>query len=118
MWLITENGFGSIVAHRDKEGVLLVRARSKGDLETFCRVAAEEGIDGFDPEGIWEDPSADYRWRMEVGQAAVGELARVLVERIDYDNFKSRVGRGDPAREGIYHGVWSALLKIEQSDRS
>ncbi len=117
MWLITESGFGSVVAHREKEDVLLVRARSRDDLEAFCRIAAEEGIEGFDPGGFWEDPSADYRWRMEVGQAAVADLARVLVERIDYDNFKSRVGRDDPGREMIYHGVWRELLNIEQSGR-
>ena len=118
MWLITETGFGSVVAHRDKEGVLLVRARSRGDLDAFCRIAAEEGIAGIDREGIWEDPSADYRWRIEVEQAAVAELARALVERIDYDNFKLRVGRHDPGREAVYHGVWSELLKIEPPDGS
>lgn len=117
MWLITENGFASVVAHRDKEDVLLVRARSRGDLEAFCRIAGEEGIEALDPDSIWEDPSADYRWRIEAGQAAVADLARVLVERIDYDNFKLRVGLHDPGREGVYHEVWRELSKIEQPDR-
>ena len=115
MWLITEQGFASVVSHRDREGVLLVRARARGDLESFCRVAREEGIAGLDPEAIWEDPSADYRSPLEADREAVGPLARVLVERIEYDNFKSKVGARDPDREAIYHGVWAELSAIQRS---
>jgi hypothetical protein len=115
MWLITEQGFASVVAHREKEDVLLVRSRAEGDLLAFCRLAGEEGIEGFDASGIWEDPSADYRWRMEVDRKAVAELARAMVDRVDYDNFKSRVGAGDPERASIYARVWEALYEIQRT---
>lgn len=115
MWLITEEGFASVVSHRDREGYLLVRARARGDLESLCRVASEEGIEGLDPEGIWEDPNADYRWRLEARRDAVAAVAAALVERITYDNFKSRVGATDPDRERVYHAVWDELLAIQRS---
>lgn len=115
MWLITEEGFASVVSHRDREGFLLVRARARQDLESLCRVASEEGVEGLDPDAIWEDPNADYRWRIEAGREAVAALAAALVERISYDNFKSRVGATDPDRERVYHGIWHELLAIQHS---
>ena len=33
MWIFLSDSFLSIVAHRDKPGVLLVRARRAGDIE-------------------------------------------------------------------------------------
>ncbi len=115
MWLITEEGFASVVSHRDREGFLLVRARARRDLESLCRVASEEGIEGFESDGIWEDPEADYRWRLEADQEAVAAVAAALVGRISYDNFKSRVGATDPDRERVYHAVWGDLLAIQHS---
>jgi hypothetical protein len=38
MWVISKYGFASAVAHTDKPGCVLVRARDKGDLEEFSGV--------------------------------------------------------------------------------
>lgn len=115
MWLIGEDGFVSVVAHRDRPDHLLVRARARGDLENFCRVAAEDGIDGFDPVGIFNLESADYRWRLEVRRDDFAALSEALVRRIDYDNFKNRVKERDPDRAYLYMDVWSDLHRIQEA---
>lgn len=114
MWLITEDGFASVVAHRDRPDHLLVRARAEADLENLCRVASEEGVSGFDPVGIFSLDAADYRWRLEVRRDDFAALAAALVGRIDYDNFKSRVSRRDSERAHLYMDVWSVLNRIQE----
>lgn len=43
MWICLNDAFLSIVAHRDKPGVLLVRARRPGDIErTFPGVTTHQ----------------------------------------------------------------------------
>lgn len=113
MWLISEDGFVSVVAHNDRPDHLLVRARAKGDLENICEVAREEGIEGLDPVGIFSLESADYRWRLEVRRDDFASLVSALVSRIDYGNFKDRVKQRDPARAGLYMDVWSDLYRIQ-----
>ena len=58
MWLITTQGFYSVVAHRRDPDKLIVRGRVREDLE-----ALREQI----PElRVFSDPDADYRWRAVV----------------------------------------------------
>lgn len=47
MWVFLNNSFLSIVAHRDKPDVLIVRARRAGDIEAIFPQAA-----------TWQDPEA------------------------------------------------------------
>jgi hypothetical protein len=115
MWMIGEEGFVSVVAHRDRPDHLLVRARDRADLENLCRVALEEGIEGLDPVGIFSLEDADYRWRLEARRDDFAELAAASVRRIDYDNFKNRVGARDRERAGLYSRVWSVLYQIQGS---
>lgn len=113
MWLITEDGFVSVVAHRDRPDHLLVRARARDDIENLCQVADEEGIEGFDPVGIFSLETSDYRWRLEVRRDDFAALTAALVGRIDYDNFKNRVKKRDPERAELYMDVWSDLYRIQ-----
>lgn len=114
MWLISQEGFISIVADRNEEDVLLLRARNQKDLRAICEVAAEEKIDILGE--IWEDASADYRWRARIGREEAALLAAALLRRVDYDNFKSRVARDNEERAQTYHGVWGQMLLIENED--
>lgn len=111
MWLITTTGFYSIVQKPwDRAAdTLTVRARAKGDLDAL----REAGL----PElgEVKEDPNADYRFRAQAPRAAVARVVEAQVEAIDYDNFKSAVGkRQGRHREHIYHDVWGALHKIQK----
>ncbi|MEZ4413208.1 MAG: hypothetical protein R2910_09515 [Gemmatimonadales bacterium] len=110
MWLITTTGFYSVVEKPwDREGgTLTVRARAKADLEALREAGLPELGD------IKEDPNADYRFRAQAPRAAVSRAVQAQVEGIDYDNFKSAVGkRQGSARAHLYHGVWDVLYRIQ-----
>lgn len=101
MWIFTPTAFVSIVAHRTKPGVLLVRARLKGDLERLfpgCKVT--------------ETRQADYRFRAEIARGRVAELVREQLTVLDYDNVKNAI----PHRGGVHdlrhramNEVWSVM---------
>jgi hypothetical protein len=110
MWLITTTGFYSIVEKPwDRAaGTLTVRARAKADLEALRLAGLPELGD------IREDPGADYRYRAQAPRAAVARAVQAQVEGINYDNFKSAVGkRQGSARAHLYHGVWDVLYRIQ-----
>ena len=109
MWIFTEFGFFSIVAHRSKPGVLLVRGRVRADLEAFAK---RVGV-GTDGDGVFEDPQADYRYRLEVCDVAVSRVLSEAVQTMRYDNFKAQVEQTQGLeREQVYMGVWSHLRRF------
>ena len=111
MWLITDRGFYSAVAHRTKPETIIVRARDRRDLLR---------LDDLIPDGtpsaaerIWEDPRADYRYRMEVSRTEWAYACGQLAVGIDYPNFKDAVTRTlGRARHDVYMRVWSVLQNI------
>ena len=107
MWLVTTQGFYSVVAHRTRPEHLLVRARAREDLEALrLQIPSIE---------LNEDPSADYRWRAEVHREDWRRALIQLVDRIDYDNFKDAVARRHGMkREAVYHRVWRELLRLQR----
>ena len=110
MWLITTTGFYSIVQKPwDKEdGTLTVRARAREDLEALrARGLPELGE-------VKEDADADYRFRAQATKAAVARAFHDQISAIDYDNFKTAVGKRQGARRAaIYHDTWDALHQIQ-----
>ena len=106
MWVMTTQGFYSVVAHRDEPDSVIVRARTREDIE-----ALREQIPDLEP---FEDPSADYRHRAIVDRAEwVAAIAQLTIE-IDYDNFKNAVARRQgPERASVYGTVWRDLLQLQ-----
>lgn len=110
MWLITTTGFYSVVQKPwdRKLGTLTVRARAKTDLEALRADSLPELGE------VLEDADADYRFRAQAPKAAVARAAQAQVSAIDYDNFKSAVGkRQGRERAHIYLDVWGALRQIQ-----
>lgn len=109
MWLLTIQGFYSVVAHRENPDVVLVRGRVRADLE-----ALKAQIPGLD---VFEDPTADYRWRAEVTRAEWTRAASELAASVDYDNFKNAVARWQgQERHDIYSEVWAVLTRLAGVD--
>lgn len=106
MWVFTKNGFFSAVAHRDRPGFLLVRARFAGDLERLCKAH------DIKPE-VRETPDADYRFRMDFDRNTWAWVMEGESECIDYPNFKAAVHDGTP-RDEAYMGCWSALRRGQE----
>ena len=106
MWVVTTQGFYSAVAHRDEPDEVIVRARTRDDIEALRRQ-----IPSIEP---FEDESADYRHRAVVGRAEWVVALALLADAIDYDNFKDEVAAVQgPARASIYSQVWGVLRRLQ-----
>jgi hypothetical protein len=107
MWLVTTQGFYSAVAHRASAEHVLVRARTREDIEALRRQ-----IPDIEP---FEDLEADYRHRAIVTRAEWVSAVAQLASEIDYDNFKNAVAaRQGHERAGIYGRVWGGLLSLQR----
>ena len=106
MWVITTRGFFSVAADDDNPGMVLVRARARGDLDSLAEI-----IPSVEP---WHDPAADYAWRARVARSEWGYALGVMAGEIDYRNFKNAVAarQGKP-RAGVYAKVWSVLYELQ-----
>lgn len=105
MWVSSKFGFYSIVKKPDGWNV---RARVKKDLEN---VLAASGLEN--PIKVY--PEADYRFRIIVDAAGLAAVFEVLEKSIDYDNFKSMIGRTPDQQEKLhaYHNVWNEMFNIQ-----
>ena len=109
MWLITTDGFYSVVRHRDDPDKLLIRARTREDIE-----ALREWIPGLEP---YSDRRADYRWRAVVRRVKWVAAVAQMIGEIDYPNFKAAVGRRQGRdRAALYGEVWSTLLRLQAGE--
>lgn len=81
MWLFTEIGFFSVVAHRARADTLLVRARARADLEAL----RDRHLPDLE---LFENLGSDYRWRAFILRADWEHIATALAAGIDYPNFK------------------------------
>lgn len=106
MWIVTTQGFLSAVAHRDEPDSVIVRARTREDIEALRRQ-----IPDIEP---FEDAAADYRHRAVVSRAEWVSAVAQLASEIEYDNFKSEVARCQgPERASLYGRVWAVLRTLQ-----
>lgn len=114
MWLVTEFGFFSVVRKPEdvERGTLTIRSRVRQDLENLRRRYIPTMSE------IQEDSRADYRYRAIASKESVADAMAAVVRSIDYANVKDRVAevQGDE-RATIYHGVWSALARLQRRER-
>lgn len=106
MWVMTTRGFFSAVQHRDHPDRVLVRARVEEDIRELQKIVE---IEPFRLD------SSDYEWRIDMQMADWLKALTTIALDIDYDNFKSAVGKAQGGeRASIYMGVWSVLLRLEK----
>jgi len=105
MWLFTETGFLSAVAHFEDPEVLVVRAREETSLRRLS-VAAETAIVAT--------PANDYPFRIHVGRDVFAEWLLEQVSSLNYTNYKSHMvqTRGHEFTEAL-HQVWATMHSIE-----
>jgi len=109
MWVATTQGFYRVVQHRRDRSKLLVRARTREDIEALR--------DQIPDIRTFSDSRADYRWRAVVTRAEwIAALAQ-LVSELDYPNFKSAVASRQGSERAHYYGeVWSVLAGLQQEE--
>ena len=107
MWVLTPRGFYSVVADRDDDAFLLVRARVRADLDHL-----RDLLPDLRP---WHDPDADYAWRARVERREWAFALGMMAGEIDYPNFKNAVAeRQGSARARLYGRVWGVLLELQR----
>jgi len=122
MWLFTKYGFYSAVCARKGDGAhrqpvdpnrIMVRARLRIHLEALkdrfpALLHACE---------IKEFAGTDYAFRIFVDKPIWSQAVGELIEEMDYDNFKSEVGRfqkrGGAGYEHSLHEVWSVMCGLQ-----
>lgn len=106
MWIVTTQGFYSVVEDPKRPDTLVIRCRVKRDL-----VALKEQIPELRPI---HGAGTDYAWRAFVPRQRWVEAATALSEDIDYGNFKDAVkARQGAKRASAYMRVWVALLDLQ-----
>lgn len=103
MWIFLNDAFLSMVAHRTKPGVLMVRARVRGDIERV-----------FSGAKVSRTPDADYLYRAEIPVRDAAEAIERAVCRITYPNFKNSVR--DTARHCAYGEVWGVMYTYQRRE--
>ena len=106
MWLLTPDGFYSIVQKRGDVD-LCVRARVGADLDRLREKylpSLTETVETLD---------GDYRYRAWASHEDVAAALATIVRELDYDNFKDAVVRRDLERAETYHDVWDVLGRLQ-----
>ncbi len=101
---MTKYGFFSIV-QKGFEKEFQIRARERIDIDHAARIT------GAGP--VIKTPKGDYSYRIEVTHEELQKLMRVLIEDLDYNNFKSMIALQQDQKEKLdaYHDVWGILEK-------
>ncbi len=98
MWVFTSTGMLSVVAHRDLNGSLLVRARSPFHIREM-----------FPNAVVNETPNADYPFRIIIDRETFANVMLDYSLNIDYDNFKNSI------KEHNFHDycvqVWAIMMR-------
>lgn len=126
MWLFTKIGFFSVVEDPQNSDVLIIRARAWKDLVALEKSIRKKKLVGTTRmlekkfremklgQPIESGPDRDYPYRMRVWRMTLSEWMKLHIEdELNYFNFKAEVGKTNPARERVYHSVWSALLDLQ-----
>ncbi|MGC9327814.1 MAG: hypothetical protein ACP5I1_09290 [Candidatus Hinthialibacter sp.] len=103
MWLFTSQSFLSIVVDQNNPERRLVRARRPGDIEKL-----------FPNAQVFEDPSADYRYRAFVSVEELIEMASQYIRSMSYTNFKNSISSSDDEYHYACLDVWSVMRKLQK----
>jgi hypothetical protein len=110
MWLITNEGFFSVVQKPDDVGkdTLTVRARVLSDLKNLKKRLPDMGE-------ITVSKYTDYRYRAKVPRGQLANAIEQMVKDIRYSNFKDEVAdKQGQGRADIYSNVWANLYELQR----
>jgi len=101
VWIITDQGFVSVVQHNVDDRLLCVRARRREDLEPF------------DAEVV-EHAGSDYQYRCNVHREAFAEWMEDRISDLSYTTHaKENMAGNDTRRYQAYLNVWADLAELQ-----
>ena len=109
MWIMTTDGFYSVVKKPGQEKEVTVRSRVKTDLEKLLNKLNSE-------KTIQERVGTDYPFRVLMSQTDWADYLQKTAMDIEYDNFKNTLDSSDHHRHEAYFNCWSALTSLEKED--
>ncbi len=106
MWIFTDTGFVSAVAHYDNPDMIVARAR---DWESL------KGVASIADTPVMSTPHNDYPYRVHVSRAVFQRWLNTSVAEMEYTNFKDRVHetRGDRFYYAL-SSVWNTMHEVEE----
>ena len=107
MWIMTTDGFFSVVKKPGQKRDLTVRSRVKTDLDKLLNKLNSE-------ISIQEGVGTDYPFRVVMPQADWANYVQKAAMDIEYDNFKNTLDSSDHHRHEAYFNCWSALTSLEK----
>ena len=102
MWIMTNKSFLSVVANRDDEKTLLVRARLAGHIESV-----------FPDAKIFYKTGSDYLYRALIPREQVAQVIAKQITEINYDNFKNSV-KNRPYHDALL-GIWTIMYRLQDA---
>lgn len=112
MWMVTKDGFYSVVQDRGDPDRLVVRGRWKKHLKVLK--------DLLPGSRILVTPEADYPYRMFVSREDWEKVLKVVaVDGIDYPNFKNEAHsrHGFEGWASILNEIWSLVWRAGRDAR-
>ena len=100
MWIMTNNGYLSIVSKDCGPAELQVRARRAGDIEKV-----------FPNAKVTRQTGSDYLYRAVRPRDLVKQALAAMIDVIDYPNFKDSVE--DRSLHAAYVSVWCAMAGLQ-----
>ena len=110
MWLITNEGFFSVVQKPDdiNKDTLTVRARVAADLKELKKRLPDMGE-------ITASDHTDYRFRAKAPREQLAAAVEQMVKDIHYGNFKDEVAnKQGQQRAHVYSDVWWSLCELRR----
>ena len=115
MWIFSTIGFFSIVTDSTRKGRILIRARTKTDIDNLFRSHRETCASMEPPTS---DEARDYRYRLSISKRDWMKLAAKLAEQVEYNNFKMAVHeRPDQAdKTAAYSEIWWTMRRVQMGE--
>ena len=94
---------------------MMVRARARKHLVSLRKRFKQQLAD----LPILETDNSDYRYRVFISKTVWSMIQSALAEEIDYDNFKSAVGKAGSDTDYLesLHNVWSVMYRLQFGTR-
>lgn len=107
MWLYTDQGHISVVADRDNDKKVFVRARNRLSLVAF-----------MGKHTIILKKKADYKYRVHILKTEFAQYLYDYISKMEYDNFKGHLLHTgmDTKEYKVYTDVYHAGLGFEDVD--
>ena len=111
MWIFSVTGFYSVVTDSMRKGRVLIRARTKTDLDNLSRLHRQV-CPSMEPSIL--DEAGDYRWSLSITKDDWVTLVGVLAAAVNYSNFKDAVHKRKDQRSkaAAYLEIWRVMRQV------